>query len=226
MTPRAEDAAPARGRGRRPGGVDTRAAIVDAARRSFATHGYDKASLRGIARQAGVDPALVHHYFDGKAALFAETLSMPVDPARLVERIVAGGPDGVGRRVIETFLSVWEPGDRRDALVALVRSAMTSEDAARVLREFLGREVFGRVAGAFGSPDVQLRGGLVASQIVGLVVMRYVLRMPGIAEASPEELVERLAPVIEHHLLAPAPAVEAVEEVEVAEVVYTPGPAE
>src|SRR6478752_1083882 len=105
MSPRVEHGAVQRGRGRRPGGPDTRTVIVDAARSSFAANGYDKSSLRGIARDAGVDPALVHHYFDGKAALFAETLSMPVDPARLVERIVAGGPEGVGRRLIETFLS-------------------------------------------------------------------------------------------------------------------------
>src|SRR6478735_1920965 len=188
MTSRAGSDTTPKGRGRRPGGTDTRAVIVDAARKSFAAKGYDKASMRGIAREAGVDPALVHHYFEGKAGLFAATLDVPVDPAELIARITSGDVDRLGWRIVETFLTVWEPPQRRDALVALVRSAMTSEDAARVLREFLGREVFGRVAAAFGSPDVQLRGGLVASQVIGLVVMRYVLRMPGIADASPDEL--------------------------------------
>src|SRR3954449_10450597 len=91
MTPKAQDTMAPRGRGRRPGGADTRAAIVEAARKSFAAKGYDKASMRGIAREAGVDPALVHHYFEGKSALFVETLDVPVNPADLIERVTAGG---------------------------------------------------------------------------------------------------------------------------------------
>ena len=137
MSPRVEDAA--RQRGRRPGGPDTRAAIVDAARSSFAANGYDKASLRGIARDAGVDPALVHHYFDGKAALFAETMAVPVNPSELIERVLDGDRERLGWRLVDTFLTVWEPPERRDGLVALVRSSLTSEEAARMLREFLGR---------------------------------------------------------------------------------------
>ena len=98
MTPGASSEATPRGRGRRPGGTDTRAAIVDAARKSFAAKGYDKASMRGIAREAGVDPALVHHYFEGgKAALFVETLDVPVNPADLIQRVMAGGVDRLGR---------------------------------------------------------------------------------------------------------------------------------
>jgi AcrR family transcriptional regulator len=191
-----------RGRGRRPGGADTRAVILEAARKSFAAKGYDKASMRGIAREAGVDPALVHHYFEGgKAALFVETLDVPVNPAELVDRIVAGDVDRLGWRIVETFLSVWEPPERRDALVALVRSSMTSEEAARMLREFLGREVFGRVAASTGAPDPQLRGAFAASQVLGLIVGRYVLRLPGLADATREELVERIGPVLQLHLV-------------------------
>lgn len=201
MTSRASSEATPKGRGRRPGGVDTRAAIVDAARKSFAAKGYDKASMRGIAREAGVDPALVHHYFEGKAALFAETLDVPVNPAELIERITAGDVDRLGWRIVETFLTVWEPPERRDALVALVRSSMTSEEAARMLREFLGREVFGRIAATTGAADPQLRGALAASQMIGLVVARYVIRVPAMAEATREELVERIGPVLQHHLV-------------------------
>lgn len=191
-----------KGRGRRPGGADTRAAILEAARKSFAAKGYDKASMRGIAREAGVDPALVHHYFEGgKAALFVETLEVPVNPAELIGQITAGDPDRLGWRIVETFLTVWEPPERRDALVALVRSSMTSDEAARMLREFLGREVFGRVAASTGAPDPQLRGALAASQVLGLVVGRYVVRLPALVEASREELVERLGPVLQLHLV-------------------------
>jgi AcrR family transcriptional regulator len=201
MNPRVEDAAAQRGRGRRPGGPDTRAAIVDAARSSFAAKGYDKASLRGIARDAGVDPALVHHYFDGKAALFAETMAVPVNPAEVIGRVLEGDRDRLGWRLVETFLTVWEPPERREALVALARSSMTSEEAARMLREFLGREVFGRVAASTGAADPQLRGALAASQMIGLVMARYVVRLPGLADASRAELVEHLGPVLQGYLV-------------------------
>ena len=199
MSPRVEDAT--RQRGRRPGGPDTRAAIVDAARSSFAAKGYDRASLRGIARDAGVDPALVHHYFDGKAALFAETMAVPVNPSELIERVLEGDRERLGWRLVDTFLTVWEPPERREALVALVRSSMTSEDAARMVREFLGREVFGRIASSTGAADPQLSGSLAASQMIGLVIARYVVRVPGLAEASRAELIERLGPVLQGYLV-------------------------
>jgi AcrR family transcriptional regulator len=170
--------------------VDTRAAIVDAARKSLAAKGYDKTSMRGIAREAGVDPALVHHYFDGKAALFAETMAVPVNPAEVIGRVLEGDRDRLGWRLVETFLTVWEPPERREALVALARSSMTSEEAARMLREFLGREVFGRVA---------------ASQMIGLVMARYVVRLPGLADASRAELVEHLGPVLQRYLVDEPP---------------------
>jgi AcrR family transcriptional regulator len=191
-------------RGRRPGGEDTRAVIVQTARKSFAAKGYDRTSLRGVAREAGVDPALVHHYFEGKAALFAETLDVPVNPAELIERITAGDVDRLGWRIVETFLGVWEPPERRDALIALVRSSMTTEEAARMLREFLGREVFGRIAASTGASDPQLRGALAASQMIGLVGARYVIKVPALAEATREQLVERIGPVLQHHLVDPA----------------------
>ena len=199
MSPRVEDAA--RQRGRRPGGPDTRAAIVDAARSSFAANGYDKASLRGIARDAGVDPALVHHYFDGKAALFAETMAVPVNPSELIERVLDGDRERLGWRLVDTFLTVWEPPERRDGLVALVRSSLTSEEAARMLREFLGREVFGRIASSTGAADPQLSGSLAASQMIGLVIARYVVRVPGVATASRAELIDRLGPVLQGYLV-------------------------
>jgi AcrR family transcriptional regulator len=208
MTSTASSEVVPKGRGRRPGGADTRAAIIGAARKSFAAKGYDKTSMRGIAREAGVDPALLHHYFEGKAALFAETLDVPVNPADLVERITAGDVDRLGWRIVETFLTVWEPPERRDALVALVRSSMTSEEAARMLREFLGREVFGRIAASTGVADPHLRGALAASQMIGLIVARYVIRLPAMADATREELVERIGPVLQQHLVdsGPGPA--------------------
>ena len=199
MTPRSED--PGGQRGRRPGGPDTRASIVDAARTSFAAKGYDKTSLRGIARDAAVDPALVHHYFDGKAALFAETMAVSVNPSELIGHVLEGDRSRLGWRLVETFLSVWDQPAHRESLVALVRSSLTSEEAARMLREFLGREVFGRLAASTGASDPQLRGALAASQMIGVVVARYVVRLPAVADATPEELVERLGPVLQGYLV-------------------------
>jgi AcrR family transcriptional regulator len=143
----------------------------------------------------------VHHYFDGKAALFAETMAVPVNPAEVIARVLDGGRDRLGWRLVETFLTVWEPPERREALVALARSSMTSEEAARMLREFLGREVFGRIAASTGVPDPQLRGALAASQMIGLVMARYVVRVPGLADASRTQLVEHLGPVLQGYLV-------------------------
>jgi AcrR family transcriptional regulator len=190
-----------RGRGRRPGGVDTRAAIISAARGQFAAKGYDKASIRGIARDAGVDPALVHHYFAGKAQLFAETMDVSLDPAAVVARIFEGDRARLGWRVVETFLLVWDPPERRETLAALLRSSMTSDEGARLLREFLSREVFGRIAAATGVPDPELRGSLAGAQMLGVAVMRYVLKVPAIVAVPNEVLVERLGPVLHAHLV-------------------------
>lgn len=194
-----------RPRGRRPAGEDTRGQILEAARAQFAEHGYDRASLRGIARAAGVDPALVHHYFEGKAAVFAETMAVPegVSATALVAQVLEGPGEQVGERAVRTFLSIWDNPVRRRFFVALVRSATSHETAGRAFREFLAREIFGRVAARYAVDRPELRGALAASQMYGLGVSRYVLRFPAIAEADPEELVRMVGPVIQDYLVQP-----------------------
>jgi AcrR family transcriptional regulator len=191
-------------RGRRPGGADTRAAIIDAARSEFAAQGYDATSLRGIARAAGVDPALVHHYFGGKPEVFVEVMSIPVDLASLVGGVVSAPRDQVGEVMVRTFLHVWDAPDGRLRFQALMRSAVSHEEAARMLREFLVREVFGRVTAAFAAEDgpdaVDLRAALAAGQMVGMAMLRYVLEFPAVVEASQEELVAQLGPVLQGYL--------------------------
>jgi len=196
-------------RGRRPGGADTRAAILTAARADFAEQGYDATSVRGIARRAEVDPALVHHYFGGKAKLFAAVLDIPADPAALIGAIVQGPRDQVGEGLVRTFLSVWDSDDGRQRFQALLRSAVTHDEATLMLREFLTREVFGRVMRELGATDgrggsaghqVELRAGLAASQMIGLAVMRYIVELPAVVAASHDELAAMLGPTLQGYL--------------------------
>lgn len=194
------DPAPRR-RGRRPAGEDLRGAIVEAARGEFTARGYEATTLRGIARAAGVDPRLVHHYFDGKEQVFVAALDLPASPAALVPTLLAAGPDGVGERLVRLFFGVWDGPTGRPRFVALLGAVVSSPEAARMLREFLARELFERIAAGLGSPDSALRGGLAASQMVGLAMARYVVGIEPIASADVETLVPWLAPTIQRYLV-------------------------
>jgi AcrR family transcriptional regulator len=188
-------------RGRRSAGEDTRQLIVDAARTEFATKGYDASSLRAIARVAGVDPALVHHYFDGKAHLFAETMALPFRPADVIAGILSGPRAEVGERLAAAFFTLWEVPASRERFVAMVRSAVSHEEAARMLREFLAREVFGRLAVELGVPDAELRAGLAAAQMVGVAMLRYVVGYEPLVAADPARLAEMVAPTLQRYLV-------------------------
>jgi AcrR family transcriptional regulator len=197
--PDADDGAPRR-RGRRPAGEDTRGAILEAARAEFAARGYDGATLRGIARAAGVDPRLVHHYFDGKEDVFVAALDIPARPQDIVPLIIGPGRDGLGERLATFFFAVWDTPQGRDRIVALLASALASPEAARILREFLTREVFGRVAAALGGDDADLRANLAASQMVGVAVARYVVGLEPLASATSDELVSWIGPTLQRYL--------------------------
>lgn len=187
-------------RGRRPAGEDTRTAIIDAARTEFSAKGYDVSSLRAIARLAEVDPALVHHYFDGKAGLFVESMSLPFNPAFLIDTIVAGPREDVGERLVRTFFDIWDSPQGRERLVALIRSAVSNDDAARMLREFFAREVFGKVAMSMGVPQPHLRAGVAAAQMIGLAMMRYAIGFEPVVSASVDELAALVAPTLQRYL--------------------------
>lgn len=194
----------ARRTGRRPGNPDTRETILTAAREAFAERGFDAASIRVIATAAGVDPALVHHYFGTKEELFRATVSIPVDPAELVPRVLAGGPDEVGERLVRTFLAVWD-SPVGTAAVALLRSAVSNQWTARLLREFLVTQVLRRVVDQLDldPAEVPLRGALVATQIAGLAMMRYVIRLEPVASAPPDTLVATIGPTVQRYLTGP-----------------------
>jgi AcrR family transcriptional regulator len=196
----AKPASGARRRGRRPAGEDTRGAIVEAARVEFAARGYEGTTLRGVARAAGVDARLVHHYFESKADLFIVAIDLPARPQDLVPLIVGPGPDGIGERLVRFFFSVWETEVGRQRLPALLGSLLTNPEGARMLREFLTEELFGKIAASLPVDRPELRAALAASQMVGIAMCRYVVLVEPIASADIEDLVPLLAPTIQRYL--------------------------
>jgi AcrR family transcriptional regulator len=194
-------AEPARRSGRRPGNPGTRDAVLTAARQAFAEKGFDGATIRGIASTAGVDPALVHHYFGSKDKLFLAAIEAPANPADLLPEALAGGRDALGHNVVRLLLRVWD-GPMQPAALALVRSAIGNEWTAKLLREFLVTQVLRRVVGTLDMPvrEREIRGSLAASQLVGLVVGRYLLKLEPLASASPEWLAATIGPNVQRYL--------------------------
>ncbi|MEU4678127.1 TetR family transcriptional regulator [Micromonospora sp. NPDC023737] len=192
----------ARRTGRRPGNPDTREAILSSARSAFAERGFAAASIRTIAAAAGVDPALVHHYFGSKDQLFLAAMQAPVDPRELLPGVLAGDRDGIGERLVRTFLGVWD-SPAGTAGVALMRSAVSNEWTARLLREFVVTQVLRRVLEHLDidPAELPLRGSLVATQLVGLAMMRYVIRLDPVASADPATLVAAVGPTVQRYLV-------------------------
>ena len=189
-----------RGPGRPADGGDRRTAILSAAREQFAATGYAAASVRGIARQAGVDPALVHHYFGTKEQVFVAAMQLPFQPGEMLPQVLAGDPDGLGERLVRLFLGAWDSPEFRAPMLGMLRSAMTGEQGAAMLREFVGTALIGRVAEAVGPVD-PLRVQAAAAQMVGVVILRHVIRLEPLASASVEDVVALIAPAVQRHLL-------------------------
>jgi AcrR family transcriptional regulator len=193
------------GRGRRPGGPDTRGDLLSAARVSFAGKGFDRTTIRGVAGEAGVDPALVHHYFGSKDDLFLAALEIPIDPRQLIPQVFGPGLDGVGERLARTFLGVWDQPSNRLALVALVRTAFVADEAADLLRDGMARLVLAAVVPLLEGERTEVRAQLVASQLMGLIMGRYVMRIEPLASLPAEELVAWLAPTLQRYLTGELP---------------------
>ncbi|CAM5644075.1 TetR family transcriptional regulator [Streptomyces spiroverticillatus] len=174
--------------------------ILDAARAEFAERGYDKTSVRGIARAAGVDSALVHHYFGTKDEIFAASVEVSFEPALAMEALVGQGPDGIGERIARYFFSVWENPATRGPLLAVVRSALTHEAAAKVLRGFVLRRLLERIAEDLDVPDPTFRAELAVSHMVGIAVVRYALRVEPLASAPVDDIVALVAPTLQRYL--------------------------
>jgi AcrR family transcriptional regulator len=190
---------PRRRRGPRGAVADTRGAVLAAARARFAEHGYDGTKLRDVAADADVDVALVSYHFGSKDGLFAAAMALDVNPARLVEELTRDGVDGLGERLVRRMLALLD-AEGGAAFVALVRSAATHESAAALLREFVQREVLGRLAAAIDAPEPELRAALAGSQVVGMVMARYIVGVQPVAGADPETLVAAIGPTLQRYL--------------------------
>ncbi|CRK58803.1 Transcriptional regulator, TetR family [Alloactinosynnema sp. L-07] len=187
-------------RGRRPRGADTRAALLAAAREVFTEQGYDGATVRAIAGRAGVDAAMVNHWFGGKDKLFSEAvLQVPFNPNEIIAELMKGDIHDLGERIIRRFLTSWDE-QGGGVFAALIRSVAAHEQVAHALRDFFTKHVFGQLAGTVAQDQPALRANLVASQLIGLGVTRYVAEFDPLATADVETLVAAIGPNVQRYL--------------------------
>jgi AcrR family transcriptional regulator len=187
--------------GRRPGTDDTRGRILDAAREAFGERGFDGATIRDVAARAGVDAALVHHYFGSKQRLFVAATEMPVDFATAVPRLLDGPPDRLGERFVRFILELWEQPRIRPLLLGLIRSATTDPVARAMLRQLLEEGPLLALTAAIDRPDARLRASLAGSQLVGLMLARFVVGVEPLASVDRETVVHVMGPTLQRYLV-------------------------
>ncbi|HTI74706.1 MAG TPA: TetR family transcriptional regulator [Mycobacterium sp.] len=186
--------------GRPRGKTDTRNVILAAARRMFADAGYDKTSVRDVAAAAGVDPAMIRHYFGSKAELFRATMGWPFEPAEVAARVTAGDRSEIGERLTRVFFEAWEQPESRAPLLAILRGAATHDESAHLVRQFIQGQVYSQIAASLKQTDAELRIDLAMGQLLGIAYLRHILRVEPIASTPVGDLIERVAPVITAHL--------------------------
>jgi AcrR family transcriptional regulator len=192
--------------GRRPGDSGTRNDILVAARKLFAEHGYAGATIRAIAGEAGVDGALIHHFFASKEGVFAAAIEDTFATAEFLPPVLGGGVEGMGERLVRVFLHKWEEPTTGQQLLAVMRSAVSNEEAAELLRNFLRQELLGRIMDSIEADDAEMRATLIGAQLIGVAFLRYVLAYAPIAHAPVESVVEALSPTIQRYLTEPLAA--------------------
>ena len=187
--------------GRRPGEPATRERIAEAARHLFAERGFDRTSVRAVAAEAGVDPALVHHYFGTKQRLFVEAVDFPIDAVAAIGTLSAGGIDDAGARLVRFALRLWDDPVVLPRLLGVLRSAVTDPEAARMLGTLFTRQGPVQLVRALGADQPDLRAELVGTQLVGLAVARHVLRVEPLASADHETIVAAIGPTMQRYLV-------------------------
>jgi AcrR family transcriptional regulator len=186
--------------GRRPGTSSSREDILEAARKLFAERGYQGATIRAIAAQAGVDAALVVHFFGTKAALLGEAIEWPFDPEVEMPKLLKDGKRQVGENLVALVVRTWDREGGRNPILILLRAATTEPKAAEMLTEFVRSRVFAPLMERLGSDWPELRATLASSQIIGLGLARHVLRAEPVASAKPQDIVAWYAPTLQRYL--------------------------
>ncbi len=186
----------------RGAGTGTREAILAAAKRLFAERGFENASMRAIAAEAGVDAALITHFFGSKANLLAAAIDWPFDPDRELPRILEGGRDRAGEGLVALFVRTWDRERSRHPVITLLRAATTEPTAADLLANFMRTRLFGPLLAELGSDQPDIRANLVAAQLGGLGLARYILRFEPLASAQPRDVVRWVAPSVQRYLTA------------------------
>lgn len=187
--------------GRRPGPNTTRDLIADTARKQFAELGFDRTSMRQVAIEAEVDPALVTHYFGTKLDLFLAVVELPIDPAALIEHVVDDDPDGAGVRLAGVILDVLDDEVRRRPMVGMLRAATAEPEAARLVRDFLTRNLLLPIAQRLEAEDPEYRAGLVMSQIAGMTLARYIIGIEPLASHPRQRVAADLGATLQRYLL-------------------------
>ncbi|MEV0712919.1 TetR family transcriptional regulator [Nocardia aurea] len=174
----------------------TRAAILDAARARFAAEGYRKATVRAIAADAAIDPSMVMRYFGNKEGLFAAAVEISLD----LPDLSGVDPEGMGELLIRRFLGVWEESPGNEVMLTLLRTAITDDSVADRARAVFAEQVTPAVLRVGDPADAPRRSGLIATQLLGLALCRYILRLPPVLTLTPEDIVTDLAPTLQRYL--------------------------
>ena len=190
-----------RPRGRRSGENTSREEIQTAARRLFALHGFDRVSLRQVAKEADVDPSLVGHFFGTKQELFVAVTDLPFDPTLAIDHALKGDREEVGLRLAQFALQSLDNEHIRITMISLIRAAAAEPFAAAQLRELLERQVLAVVAKRLAVDNAELRAALVMTQMVGLLMARHVISVEALAETDRDELIKAIAPTIQRYLM-------------------------
>lgn len=181
-------------RGRRAGKPETRATILDVARRRFLEDGYQAVTLRAVAAEAGVDVALISYYFGSKKGLFGAAMALAVNPAETLARTAEGDPVTFPQRALRDLIALWEDPRTGAPLRVLVAGATQDPAITGLVREMMEREIIDKIAGRIGGVDARRRAGVFCAHIAGLVVTRYILRLEPFASMPSDELIRTYTP--------------------------------
>jgi AcrR family transcriptional regulator len=202
-TPARRTVAPRTGRRPAAANADTRTAILGAARQLFAERGYENASMRAIGAAAGVDAALINHFFGSKANLLAESIEWPFDPEAELPGLLSGGPAEVGERLVTLFVRTWDREGPGNPMIMLMRAASTEPAAAKLLADFMRSRLFGPLLAELGSDQGALRGNLAGTQLGGLGLGRYIFRFEPLASANSADVIRWVSPSVQRYLTDP-----------------------